>query len=132
MSEVDEKRRRVFGEIAALYDKTRPGYPEALIDDVLGLSNHHFGGKILEIGSGTGQATSMFAARGCQLLGLEPSAEIARLARKNTQWFDRVEIRTERFEDFAVHKPCFDLIVSAQAFHWILPEPAYSKSADAL
>jgi hypothetical protein len=28
-------RRRAFGSVAELYDRARPGYPDALVDEVL-------------------------------------------------------------------------------------------------
>ncbi len=45
----------IFDEVAELYDRARPRYPSALIDDLIGLSHVPEGGKILEVGCGTGQ-----------------------------------------------------------------------------
>ena len=56
--------RTTFDEAALLYDDVRPGYPEALFHDVVSLSGIPSGGRILEIGCGTGQATVPFARRG--------------------------------------------------------------------
>ena len=65
------EQRFVFDEIAELYDRARPGYPEALVDDVVALSGIAPGGRILEIGSGTGKATEAFARRGFRIVCLE-------------------------------------------------------------
>ena len=35
LSHSDRPRRLVFGEVAGLYDRARPGYPAALIDDLV-------------------------------------------------------------------------------------------------
>src|SRR2546427_238382 len=67
------EQRFVFGEVADLYDRARPGYPEALVDDVLeccGLPAP----RVLEVGAGTGKATVAFAARGLEIVALEPPA----------------------------------------------------------
>ena len=53
--------RTTFNTSAEWYDRIRPGYPEALIDDVINLSAIPAGGRILEIGCGTGKATERFA-----------------------------------------------------------------------
>ena len=56
--------RTTFNNVAELYDEVRPGYPEALIEDALTLSEIPPDGRILEIGCGTGKATLPFARRG--------------------------------------------------------------------
>ena len=43
-----EERRETFDEVADLYDRFRPGYPEPLVDDVVWLSGVPRHGKILE------------------------------------------------------------------------------------
>ncbi len=64
MAEEKPPLRATFDRAALLYDEARPGYPEALFDDVVSLSRLPPGGRILEIGCGTGQATLPFACRG--------------------------------------------------------------------
>jgi ubiquinone/menaquinone biosynthesis C-methylase UbiE len=84
------QQRLVFGEVAELYDRARAGYPEALIDDVISFA----GGdgpslRALEVGAGTGKATMGFATRGLEILALEPSADMAAVARRNCQQFPK-------------------------------------------
>ncbi len=43
-----------FDEVAELYDRVRPGYPEELFDDVAEISGIPPEGRMLEIGAGTG------------------------------------------------------------------------------
>ena len=74
-SHADRPRRLVFGEVAGLYDRARPGYPASLIDDLVRWAQP--GARALEIGAGTGKATRLLAARGVSVLGIEPSAEMA-------------------------------------------------------
>lgn len=129
MSTIDEQRREAFGEIAQLYDDARPVYPDALIEDVLGLSRFPVDGTLLEIGSGTGIATRMFSEKGCRIVALEPAPEMAAIARKKFRRFSSISIIEEKFEQWDPGDERFDLVVSAQAFHWIRPEIAYRKSA---
>jgi SAM-dependent methyltransferase len=89
-SPADRPRRLVFGEVAGLYDRARPGYPAALIDDLVTWAQP--GARALEIGAGTGKATRLLAARGVSVLGIEPSAEMAAYARAATQSLGNVEI----------------------------------------
>jgi ubiquinone/menaquinone biosynthesis C-methylase UbiE len=63
MAEARDRLRTIFDEAASLYDEVRPGYPEDLFDDVISLSGIPAGGRILEIGCGTGQVTVPVAKR---------------------------------------------------------------------
>ena len=107
----------------------RPDYPDTLIEDVLGFSQFPANGKILEIGCGTGIATKMFSEKGCRIVGLEPAPEMAALARKRIKRFARVNIIEKKFEEWNPGDERFDLVVSAQAFHWVRPEIGYRKAA---
>jgi 16S rRNA A1518/A1519 N6-dimethyltransferase RsmA/KsgA/DIM1 with predicted DNA glycosylase/AP lyase activity len=75
--------RATFDGAALLYDEVRPGYPEELFDDVVSLSGIPAGGRILEVGCGTGQATVPFARRGYRILCVELGENLAAVARKN-------------------------------------------------
>lgn len=104
-----------FGQAAERYDRYRPGYPAQLVADVLALGA---GGRVLEAGAGTGRATRELARRGATVVAVEPDPAMAELARQNT---GGLSVRVEQcpFED---HQPApggFDLVVSAQAWHWI-------------
>ena len=61
------ERRLTFGVVAELYDRMRPSYPLALVDDVLAFAGV---GRALEVGAGTGKATVLFAARDVEVVAL--------------------------------------------------------------
>lgn len=59
MTDTDrEMLRTTFGQDAELYDKWRPGYPPPLFTDLAALAGLGPRARVLEIGCGTGQATS--------------------------------------------------------------------------
>jgi len=76
---IDEARRLSFDASAALYDAARPGYPDALADDLLATA----GRRVLEIGAGTGKATVVFARRGASIVAIEPGPSLAVVLRRN-------------------------------------------------
>jgi SAM-dependent methyltransferase len=127
------EQRLVFGEVAELYDSARAGYPDALVDDVISSAGGD-GSRLraLEVGAGTGKATVSFAARGVEILAVEPSPDMAAVARRNCQQFPKVRIETTSFEDWPVQAGGFGLVFSAQAWHWVTPEIRYHKAAQAL
>ncbi len=108
-----------FDEAADLYDEVRPGYPERVIDSVVEMSGIRSGGRILEVGCGTGQITIPFARRGYSIVALEPGPSLARIARANCRDLPDVRVEVTRFEDWNVEEEAFDLVLSAQAFHWV-------------
>lgn len=54
---IDRRDRTAFEELADLYAEARPGYPDALVEDVIRFSGIPAGGNILEVGCGPGNAT---------------------------------------------------------------------------
>lgn len=128
----DRSLKGIFDRTAKLYDEVRPGHPEQLIEDVISLSGIAPGGRILEVGCGPGKATIPFAERGYAMVCVELGQELAALAAKNCRPYPAVRIQNVSFEDWPLEREAFDLVISAQAFHWIPPEIGYPKVAAAL
>jgi SAM-dependent methyltransferase len=127
------EQRLVFGEVAELYDRVRGGYSEDVIDDVISFAGiDPSNARALEVGAGTGKATVAFAAKGLEILALEPSAAMAAVARRNCEPFPEVRIELTTFEDWPVDSGGFRLVFSAQAWHWVNPEVRSRKAAAAL
>jgi SAM-dependent methyltransferase len=127
-----ERLRLTFGADAERYDRVRPAYPARLFDDLAELACIGPGCRVLEVGLGTGQATIPIAEHGCQLTGVELSAELAAVAQRKLSAFPNVSIAVAAFEDWPLPGRPFDTIVSATAFHWIDPSVRATKAADAL
>jgi trans-aconitate methyltransferase len=126
----DNSLKTTFNEAAGLYD-VRPGYPEAILTDIVTLSQLSKDGKILEVGVGTGQITLPCAKRGYEVVGLELGPALAEQARKNLAAYPNVKIETAAFEDWQ-SKEKFDLLLSAQAFHWIETDVGVRKATEFL
>ena len=125
-------RSESFDTVAELYDAYRPTYPAELIDSILCVTKIPSTGQILEIGSGTGKATQLFAEKGFRVHCIEPGENLLQVARRKLQNYPQVSYAQVRFEDWSEDKERFDLIISAQAFHWIDPRVGYQKAAQAL
>jgi SAM-dependent methyltransferase len=122
----------VFGEVAGLYDRYRPGYPDAVFDRILEYGRLGAGDAVLELGCGTGRATLPLAARGLRVTALEPSAEMARLATQMTEALAGVRVVEASFEDWLLPAEPFRLVTSAQAWHWLEPAVRFVKAHGAL
>jgi SAM-dependent methyltransferase len=126
------RRPESFNEVAALYERARPAYPQAVIDDLFALTGAQAGDRVLEIGCGTGQVTVPLAERGLRITALEPGADLAAIARTKLTAHPDAEVVQRRFEDYDLPPEQFDLVVSATAFHWVDPKIRVTKSAAAL
>lgn len=123
MAEIfDDERRQSFDKAAVAYDKFRPSYPEAVIDDILERSQAV---RALEVGAGTGKATVAFARCGLEVHALEPGANLAEILRAKTVALP-VTVEVTTFEAFAGGD--FDLVFAAQAWHWTDPATRYQKA----
>jgi SAM-dependent methyltransferase len=117
--------------VAELYDRARPSYPPEAIDALLDYGALTPRDPVIEVGAGTGKATELLAQRGLRVLALEPSAEMAAVARTRCAGYPEVQIVEAEFERWApsARGPA---VVSVQAWHWIAPDVRYVKAHEAL
>jgi SAM-dependent methyltransferase len=126
------EQRLVFGEDPDLYDLARPSYPAALLDDLVAMVGP--GARALDVGCGTGKATVLLAARGFTGVGVEADPAMAAVARRNLAGQPGWRIEVSDFEKWhpADGDTQFDLVSSAQAWHWLDPEIRLRKAHDSL
>ena len=125
-----ERLRQTFDRTAGRYDRARPGYPEALFDDLIALACLTPGDHLLEVGCATGLATRPLARRGFRITCVELGAELAAVARQNLAGFE-VEVMQGQFEEWRPSEP-FSLVYAATAWHWIDPGLRYPRAWQAL
>jgi SAM-dependent methyltransferase len=113
-----------FGADAERYDRTRPPYPQALIDRIVAATP---GPEFLDVGTGTGIAARQFQAAGRTVLGIEPDARMAEFARRTG-----VAAEVATFEDWDPAGRRFDAVVAGTAWHWVDPVAGAAKAAEAL
>lgn len=71
MGELMMGNSHVFKNVISDYEIARPGYPIELFKDIVEFSMLKNDAKVLEIGSGPGQATDYFVKNGYSITGLE-------------------------------------------------------------
>ena len=131
-SKAGREQRFVFDEVAELYARARPTYPLELIEDIVREAGLPPGARILELGSGPGNASVLFAGRGYRLLCLEPGPRLADVVRSRLASDRDAQVVVTTFEDWPVEPDAFHLVFAAQSFHWLDPAVRFSKAALAL
>lgn len=94
-----------FGADPGRYDWARPGYPGALVEQIVEGSP---GLGVLDVGCGTGIAARQFQSAGCRVLGVDPDARMADLARQSG-----VEVEVAAFEAWDRAGRVFDAVIAA-------------------
>src|SRR6478609_8329244 len=91
-----------FGAEAERYDRTRPRYPDALIERLVANSP---GYAVLDVGVGTGILARQLRAAGCSVLGVDVDDRMAAFARSTG-----IAVETAKFEDWDAAGRTFDLV----------------------
>jgi len=124
--------RLKFDEDVVNYDKMRPTYAKELFNHVINFSNLDNSKTALEIGIGTGQATTPFLQTGCTLEAIELGESMADFVKHKFAGHKNFRVTNGDFADVNLNSGSYDLIYSATAFHWIPQEVGYPKVFDLL
>lgn len=118
-------RARSFGAVADAYERARPGYPDAAVDWLVPAGAR----AVLDLGAGTGKLTRSLAARGLEVVAVEPLAEM----RATLAWaLPEVKALEGTAEAIPLADDSVDAITVAQAWHWVDPERATAEAARVL
>ncbi|MFD9848750.1 class I SAM-dependent methyltransferase [Streptomyces sp. JL1001] len=113
-----------FGGGAALYNRSRPEYPDALIERITSALP---GRDVLDVGCGSGIEARQFRAAGCTVLGVDPDAQMAEHARSGG-----VPVEIGKFESWDPAGRTFDAVVAGTAWHWVDPSAGAALAARVL
>lgn len=126
-----EERRLSFGARATDYDAVRPSYSTDALLWALGRPAP--GLSVLDLGAGTGKATTILANAGASVLAVEPDdamrAVLERTATGTSETPGRITVLPGFAEAVPLAEASVDAVVVAQAFHWFDRERAVPEIA---
>ncbi|WP_036565562.1 class I SAM-dependent methyltransferase [Nocardioides halotolerans] len=116
---------RSFGGVADAYDRGRPTYPREAA--VWLTSDRPL--TVLELGAGTGKLTAQLVDLGHDVHATEPDPAMLAVLSKR---LPDVRVSQATAEEIPAGDSSYDVVVSAQAFHWFDPDKALPEIARVL
>jgi SAM-dependent methyltransferase len=118
---IDRTSARAFANVAELYERRRPSYPQELVDWIAERLDLSPGRTVADIGAGTGKLTRLLAATGARVIAVEPLDEMRAYIP------DSIESHAGSAESLPLEDESVDALTAAAAFHWFDPARAYPE-----
>lgn len=117
-----------FSGFADKYDAHRPSPPAAMADVLTQLAQSPSPRLVVDLGSGTGLSTRIWAGRAERIIGVEPNDDMRAQAQLST---NAPEISYSKGLSTATGLPdgCADIVTCCQCLHWMEPEPTFAEIA---
>ncbi|MEH2273069.1 MAG: class I SAM-dependent methyltransferase [Nostoc sp.] len=108
-----------FSATATDYAKHRPGFPDSLFNRLSEYGIGLPGQKIVDLGTGTGTLARGLAARGSDVIGLDPSAAMLQQATQLSESAQlKVNYRVATAENTGLPSASTDVVTAGQCWHW--------------
>jgi ubiquinone/menaquinone biosynthesis C-methylase UbiE len=114
------EQARSFDRAAEEYERTRPDYPDAVLD-VLPLGPQ---ATVVDVGAGTGKLTRVLARRYARVLAVEPLDGMRAILE---QAVPAAESHAGSAENLPLPDASVDAVFAAQAFHWFANDEAVAE-----
>jgi SAM-dependent methyltransferase len=127
MAEHDRRAAQAasFGAAAATYERGRPSYPARAIDWLLPPGAR----RVLDLGAGTGKLTRQLRDRGLEVIAVEP---LDGMRDQLTRSVADVPVLPGSAEEIPLDDGSVDVVLVAQAWHWVDPRRAVPEVARVL
>jgi SAM-dependent methyltransferase len=120
-----DDRSLSFGSAAAAYERGRPSYPPEAIDWLLPRGAR----DVLDLGAGTGKLTTRLVERGLDVVAVDPIADMLELLRSS---LPETRALLGTAEEIPLEDNSVDVVLVAQAWHWVDPGRAIPEIARVL
>jgi SAM-dependent methyltransferase len=108
-----------FGKTAGDYGRYRAGFPDELYDRLTAHAILSPPCVVLDLGTGTGTLARGLALRGCDVTGLDPSADLLAEARRiDEEAGIAVHYVEGRAEKLPFAESTYDVVTAGQCWHW--------------
>jgi SAM-dependent methyltransferase len=123
-----------FSGLAEIYDTHRPRPPTIIMDVLTQLAQVQRPRLVVDLGSGTGLSTFVWADRAEAVIGIEPNADMRRVAQtckaklaKTEPSAGNIRFRNALASQTGLPDGCADIVTCAQSLHWMEPESTLAE-----
>lgn len=121
-----------FNGFADIYDQHRPQPPVVLTNILTQLLGDTMPALVVDLGSGTGLSTRMWAGIAREVIGIEPNADMRRVAEEQTPASAGIRFQHGFSTRTGLPDEAVDIICCSQSFHWMEPETTLAEAARVL
>jgi len=125
----DPERAQSFRSIGELYHRLRPSYPDQAVDWMLLADQGRSPARVLDLGAGSGKLTDSLAARGLDVVAVDPSRQMLDVLAER---LPAVEVHEGGAEELPLPAQSVDAVVVGQAWHWMDPTASGAELARVL
>lgn len=118
--------RRFSGRVES-YIRSRPGYPQQVVDTLRDECGMTADWVVADVGSGTGLLSEPFLKNGNHVTGVEPNDEMREASEKLLQGYAGFQAVKGSAESTALPSHSVDLVTAGQVFHWFHQQRARAE-----
>ncbi|MDB5312771.1 MAG: Methyltransferase [Gemmataceae bacterium] len=107
-----------FSDRVEDYVRSRPGYPDEVLDILRAETGLTPAARVADVGSGTGISSALFLRNGNPVRGVEPNPEMRAAAERLLAGFKGFQSIAGSAEATTLPDRSVDYVVAGQAFHW--------------
>ncbi|MCC7448151.1 MAG: class I SAM-dependent methyltransferase [Anaerolineae bacterium] len=116
-----------FTGFADYYARYRPTPPPVIPDILTQLARVARPHLVVDLGSGTGLSTRIWAERADSVIGIEPSDDMCQQAVKQSSHFSNVRYQHGLSTATGLPDNCADIVTASQALHWMEPTGTFAE-----
>lgn len=121
-----------YSGLAEIYDAHRPRPPAVIPDMLAQLARTRRPRLVVDLGSGTGLSSFIWADRAEALVGIEPNADMRGVAEaRKAAYANALNVRFQEGIAAQTGLPdaCADIVTCSQSLHWMEPESTLAEVA---
>lgn len=117
-----------FSGFATGYDAHRPAPPPVLLEILTKLAGVQNPALVVDLGSGTGLSTRVWANRAVQVIGVEPNDDMRQQAIAATPpEMSNVQYIAASSHQIGLPDACADIVTCSQSLHWMEPVSTFAE-----
>lgn len=123
-----------FSGLGECYHAHRPTPPTAIPDFLCRMAMVEYPDLVVDLGCGTGLSTRIWAGRSCQVVGIEPNADMraraeVELAQEGTAGGTVIRYQDGLSSATGLPDGCADVVTCSQSLHWMEPNSTFAEVA---